>query len=162
MDYDQDKVDEMTLALLWLTRFKDPVGIRAWKGQDWETMGRLHSKGYITDPKSKAKSVVLSEEGEKRSRELFAKYFSDVIQQVIERIARMGQPHFWGSLQVIDGLRVGRRPDHLASRAAREEVSLPSPCCAGKRPGQIIATERKQFAEGIPVPFRTLFGGEVP
>jgi hypothetical protein len=76
MDYDQDKVDEMTLALLWLTSFKDPVGVRAWKGQDWETMGRLHSKGYITDPKSKAKSVVLSEEGEKRSRELFAKYFS--------------------------------------------------------------------------------------
>jgi hypothetical protein len=24
MDYDQDKVDEMTLALLWLTSFKDP------------------------------------------------------------------------------------------------------------------------------------------
>jgi hypothetical protein len=39
-------------------------------------MDRLHSKGYISDPKSKAKSVVLSEEGEKRSRELFAKYFS--------------------------------------------------------------------------------------
>ena len=31
MDYDQDKVDEMTLALLWLTSFKDPVGIRASK-----------------------------------------------------------------------------------------------------------------------------------
>ena len=76
MEYDRDKVDEVTLALLWLTRFKDPVGVRAWKGQDWETMDRLHSKGYISDPKSKAKSVVLSEEGEKRSKELFAKYFS--------------------------------------------------------------------------------------
>ena len=29
----------------------------------------------LSDPKSKAKSVVLSEEGEKRSRELFAKHF---------------------------------------------------------------------------------------
>ena len=76
MEYDRDKVDEVTLALLWLTRFKDPVGVRVWNGQDWETMDRLHSKGYISDPKSKAKSVVLSEEGEKRSKELFAKYFS--------------------------------------------------------------------------------------
>jgi len=76
MEYDRDKVDEVTLALLWLTSFKDPVGVRAWKGQDWETMDRLHSKGYISDPKSKAKSVVLREEGEKRSKELFAKYFS--------------------------------------------------------------------------------------
>jgi hypothetical protein len=75
MDYDRDKIDEMTLALLWLTTFKDPVGLRAWKGQDWETMERLYEKGYISDPKSKAKSVVMSEEGERRSRELFAKHF---------------------------------------------------------------------------------------
>jgi hypothetical protein len=67
MAYDRDKVDEMTLALLWLTSFKDPVGMRAWKGQDWDTMERLHTMGFISDPKSKAKSVVLSEEGEKRS-----------------------------------------------------------------------------------------------
>jgi hypothetical protein len=76
MDYDQDKVDEITLALLWLTTFKDPVGKRAWKGQDWDTMERLHTKGYISDPKSKAKSVLLSEEGERRSRELFVKHFA--------------------------------------------------------------------------------------
>ena len=41
MEYDQDKVDEITLALLWLTSFKDPDGVRVWKGQDWETMERL-------------------------------------------------------------------------------------------------------------------------
>jgi hypothetical protein len=76
MEYDQEKVDEMTLALLWLTSFKDAGGVRAWKGQDWETMGRLYSKGYISDPKSKAKSVVMSEDGEKRSKELFTKYFA--------------------------------------------------------------------------------------
>jgi hypothetical protein len=39
-------------------------------------MERLHLKGFISDPESKAKSVVLSEEGEKRSRELFAKHFA--------------------------------------------------------------------------------------
>jgi len=75
MDYDCEKVDEITLALLWLTSFKDHGGIRAWKGQDWGTMERLHEKGLISDPKSKAKSVVLSEEGERQSRELFAKHF---------------------------------------------------------------------------------------
>jgi len=76
MEFDRDKVDEMTLALLWLTSFKDAGGVRAWKGYDWETMDRLFSKGYISDPKSKAKSVVLSEDGEKRSKELFTKHFS--------------------------------------------------------------------------------------
>ena len=38
MDYDPDKVDEMTLALLWLTSFKDPVGCepgRARTGTQW-------------------------------------------------------------------------------------------------------------------------------
>jgi len=39
-------------------------------------MEHLHAKGFISDPKSKAKSVVLSEEGEKRSREKFAKHFA--------------------------------------------------------------------------------------
>jgi hypothetical protein len=76
MEYDQDKVDEITLALLWLTSFKDPTGVRAWKGQVWDTMERLHAKGFISDPKSKAKSVVLSEEAGERSKELFAKHFA--------------------------------------------------------------------------------------
>jgi hypothetical protein len=42
---------------------------------DWEVLGRLHDKGYIGNPKSKAKSVVLSEEGFKRSEQLFEKHF---------------------------------------------------------------------------------------
>ena len=58
MEYDRDKVDEMVLALLWLTPSGDG---RAWKGHDWEAMERLHARGYISDPKSKAKSVVLTE-----------------------------------------------------------------------------------------------------
>jgi hypothetical protein len=53
MEYDLDKVDEITLALLWLTSFKNADGVRAWKGQDWETMDRLYSRGYLSDPKSK-------------------------------------------------------------------------------------------------------------
>lgn len=72
MDYDKDKVDEMVLALLFLTLHGDG---RAWKGHDWGAMDRLFKKGMILDPVGKAKSVVLTEEGEKRCEELFRKHF---------------------------------------------------------------------------------------
>jgi len=76
MEYDRDKVDDMVLALLWLTAFdEDEFGARAWKSHDWDALDRLHEKGYISDPKSKAKSVVLSVEGLQRSRELFERHF---------------------------------------------------------------------------------------
>lgn len=42
---------------------------------DWGVMDRLHKKGYIGDPKSKAKSIILTEEGTRLSEELFRKYF---------------------------------------------------------------------------------------
>ena len=72
MNYDPDKVDEMVLALLWLTRTSEG---RSWKGHDWDALDRLHARGYISDPKSKAKSVVLSEEGARRAHELFERHF---------------------------------------------------------------------------------------
>ena len=74
-DYDTDKVDEMTLALVYLTTVKDKHECRAWKTLDWDTLNRLHQKGYVSDPKSKAKSVVLSEEAARLSEELFNKHF---------------------------------------------------------------------------------------
>ena len=76
MDYDESKVDEMTLALMFLTSFSEHGITRSWKGYDWDAMGRLHAAGLIQDPVGKAKSVVLTEEGEKRSRELFQKHFA--------------------------------------------------------------------------------------
>ena len=72
MNYDKDKVDEMVLALLFLTLHH---GGRSWKGQDWEALVRLHKKGMILDPVGKAKSVVLTEQGEKLCEELFRKHF---------------------------------------------------------------------------------------
>jgi hypothetical protein len=75
MEYSRDKVDEMTLALLSLTMFSDGSVTRAWKGHAWEVLDRLHEKGYICDPKGKAKSVVMTEEGIRQARELFARHF---------------------------------------------------------------------------------------
>ncbi len=74
-EYDRDRIDEVVLALLYFNSFEDGPAVRAWKGMHWGVMNRLHEKGYISNPKSKAKSVVLSEEGEKAARELFKKYF---------------------------------------------------------------------------------------
>jgi hypothetical protein len=73
MDYDKDKVDEMVLALLYLTLHDE---YRAWKGHDWEAMNRLHEKGMIENPVGKAKSVALTEEGLRRSLELFMEHFT--------------------------------------------------------------------------------------
>src|SRR5437879_4584189 len=47
MDYDHDKVDEMVLALLYLTISEESDwGARAWKSHDWDAMDRLHAKGF--------------------------------------------------------------------------------------------------------------------
>jgi len=75
MEYDTDKVDEMILALLYLTSSRDEYATRAWKGLDWEAMDRLYKKGYISDPKGKGATLVLSEEGAELSEELFFKHF---------------------------------------------------------------------------------------
>ena len=79
MDIDQEKVEEMVLALLYLTTFKDGPGLRAWKSHDWSILDGLHEKGYISNPASKAKSVILTDEGAKRSKQLFEKHFSITI-----------------------------------------------------------------------------------
>ena len=73
--FDENKVDEVVLALLYLNAFRDDFGTRAWKGFDWDAMDRLHENGYISDPKSKAKSVVFTDEGLQLAKDLFDKFF---------------------------------------------------------------------------------------
>jgi hypothetical protein len=72
MEFDEKKVDNAVLALLYLTLHD---GNRAWKGHDWDALDRLHKKGYISNPATSAKSVVLTEEGLRLSEQLFGKYF---------------------------------------------------------------------------------------
>ncbi len=75
MEYDKNKIDEMVLTLMHLTTFKDKLGVRAWKSIDWGALDRLHEKGFISNPKSKSKSVCLTEKGAEMSEKLFKKYF---------------------------------------------------------------------------------------
>jgi hypothetical protein len=75
VDYDSDKVDDMVLALLCLTLHEEYGVTRAWKGHDWDTLERLHQKGWILDPKNKVKSVVLTDSGLARAEELFERHF---------------------------------------------------------------------------------------
>ena len=68
----EERIDDAVLALLYLNLYHCGV---AWKGFDWDAMNRLHEKGLISDPVSKAKSVGLSEEGEKQARKIFEEMF---------------------------------------------------------------------------------------
>ena len=74
MNINEYSVDDAVLALLWLTLHD---GHRAWKGYDWDVLGRLHEKGLIQDPVGKAKSVVLTNDGLHRSEELFKALFTN-------------------------------------------------------------------------------------
>jgi hypothetical protein len=69
---DTDRIDEAVLALLYLGLHEDR---RAWKSFDWDAMDRLHEKGMIFDPVGKAKSVMLTDEGEREAKRLFHKLF---------------------------------------------------------------------------------------
>ena len=73
MDLDQYKIDDAVLGLLYLGLHD---GVRAWKGFDWDVMNRLHERGYISDPRSKTKSVVFTEDGLERAARLLEELFS--------------------------------------------------------------------------------------
>jgi hypothetical protein len=72
MPLDTDKIDDAALALLYLTLHD---GYRAWKGFDWDVLGRLHDKGMIDNPVGKVKSVVFTQEGLERAKTLFEAMF---------------------------------------------------------------------------------------
>ncbi|WP_439370082.1 DUF6429 family protein [Bradyrhizobium sp. DASA03120] len=74
MAVNKEEFDDAALPLLYLTLHN---GYRAWKGFDWEVLGRLHHKGMIDDPVGKVKSVVFTEEGLERAKRLFKELFEE-------------------------------------------------------------------------------------
>lgn len=69
---DEDKIDDAILALLRLGLHSKH---RAWKGFNWDSMERLHEKGFISDPVGKAKSVWFTDEGLEKSEQLLRQLF---------------------------------------------------------------------------------------
>jgi hypothetical protein len=69
---DIEKIDEAVLALLLLGLHEHN---RVWKGFDWDALDRLHAKGLISDPRGKAKSVIMTEEGRARAEIVLAQMF---------------------------------------------------------------------------------------
>jgi len=83
MEWDEDRIDEMALAVMFFSMFDeklfdDTYSTRMWKGLSWAITDRMHEKGWIANPRSKNKSVVVSEEGRKLAEELAIKYFGKV------------------------------------------------------------------------------------
>lgn len=68
---DHEKLAECALALLSLTLHDG----RVWKSLDWDLTNLLFKKGWILDPISKAKSVVLTEEGDQLAQTFLLKHF---------------------------------------------------------------------------------------
>lgn len=71
---DLDRIDQAVLALLLYGLHGER---RAWKTFDWAALDRLYAKGLISNPASRAKSVIFTEAGMKEAmrshRLLFAK-----------------------------------------------------------------------------------------
>jgi Domain of unknown function (DUF6429) len=70
--YDTEAADECVLGLLYLSLHNEN---RVWKRIPFEIMDRLHEAGMISTPVGKAESVVLTEEGLARCKELFKAKF---------------------------------------------------------------------------------------
>src|SRR5438552_498166 len=51
-------------------------GSGAAPGFDWDATERLHKKDFISDPVGKAKSVILTDEGQREAEHLFAEMFT--------------------------------------------------------------------------------------
>jgi hypothetical protein len=76
MAFNPDRAGDLVLALMQLTLHDE---CRAWKSYDWDVMNHLHERGFITDPRSKAKSVVLTDKGLARSREMYVKFLDPAV-----------------------------------------------------------------------------------
>jgi hypothetical protein len=70
MEYDDTLIEEAVLALLAFFSFDDG---RAWK--HFEITNRLHEQGFISNPVNKNKSILLTEEGLERGRQIADRLF---------------------------------------------------------------------------------------
>ena len=78
----QEAIDELTLALLYLTRFPDREGSSfdeiAWKNYDFDAIDRLDKEGLIINPKRRRggtyKYAYMTQEGRMRARGILSRF----------------------------------------------------------------------------------------
>jgi hypothetical protein len=75
-------LEDLTLLLLYAQSWREKVAealyvTRSWKGYDFGVLDRLSEKGYITGSRT-AKSVILTDEGLKRGKQLKQKLFNTI------------------------------------------------------------------------------------
>jgi hypothetical protein len=117
MAIDTDRIDNAVLALLHLTLHDQN---RAWKGFDWEALGRLHQKGMIDDPANTSKSVMLTGDGLQRSKQLFEAMFTK------QDAGQSRYPHIKVDLADLDGQLwpILRRVSYAMSDAGVNEAEI--------------------------------------
>ena len=77
MNYDQGKIDQAALALLFINSWTESPGDqRVWKSLDWDIGDRLHKQGLISNPVGKAKSITLTEEGQALAKKIASELFT--------------------------------------------------------------------------------------
>jgi hypothetical protein len=122
---DWSKVDDAALALMYLTTLEHRGIARSWKGHDWDVLDRLYERGFISDPKTPAKSVVMTQEGLRQSRELFEQQFGKLDAAPNKRFQVDGSAAARGELSVrVRVWDVGAGPRFRAW--SRSETSNPT------------------------------------
>jgi hypothetical protein len=121
---DEQKIDETVLALLRLTLHE---GTRAWKSHDWNSLNRLHEKGFIEDPVNKAKSVVLTQKGFAKSDKLFrALFVEDGLQTNVRGMTDNSDQELAREAKAIVALAFRNGP------IEDMHAGTPCPVCSGK------------------------------
>ncbi len=75
----EDAVKELTLALMYLTRFSEKDRFyssenNAWKGYAFKALDELEEEGYINQGSHRSKSVHIHDKGVEQARVLLEKY----------------------------------------------------------------------------------------
>lgn len=74
LNLDDRKIEDAALAILYLN-YDQNTG-RTWKSLDWDIGNQLFQRGLISDPKTKNKSVIMTEEGITLAEAVLKEFFS--------------------------------------------------------------------------------------
>lgn len=74
--FDAERLDDIILALLWANSFEQSGSHRSWKSLPWDSLDRLHERGLISNPGTRARSVTLTDEAVEHGRVLFERWFA--------------------------------------------------------------------------------------